>query len=221
MSPETDLLTSSEVSTQEELAELILAGKLSEEYEFDENEDHPLEIYFREKLSAAQNNDQQAIDKLCDIFRPLILKEAHLPSIYNALGEDAESIAWVIFLEIMHRYKKHTYRYFPGFVKTTLHFSLLKSLHQKGCLYDCLALDGGDEFADTLADGHNKIDNKVTSLSFEQVFSKLTKAQRKLIEAIDLDDISVKTLSNLHGCSVQNIYQSRRAALKILKKHLE
>lgn len=221
MSPEADLLTSSEVSTQEELAELILAGKLSEEYEFDENEDHPLEIYFREKLSAAQNNDQQAIDKLCDIFRPLILKEAHLPSIYNALGEDAESIAWVIFLEIMHRYKKHTYRYFPGFVKTTLHFSLLKSLHQKGCLYDCLALDGGDEFADTLADGHNKIDDKVTSLSFEQVFSKLTKAQRKLIEAIDLDDISVKTLSNLHGCSVQNTYQSRRAALKIIKKDLE
>ena len=221
MSQPTDLLSSSEVLTQEELAELILSGKLSEEYKFDENEEHPLEIYFREKLSAAQNNDQQAIDKLCDIFRPLILKEAHLPSIYNALGEDAESIAWVIFLEIMHRYKKSTYRYFPGFVKTTLHFSLLKSLHQKGCLYDCLALDGGEEFADTLSDSQNKIDNKVTSLSFEQIFSKLTKAQRQLIEAIDLDDISVKTLSNLHGCSVQNIYQSRRAALKILKKHLE
>lgn len=124
-------------------------------------------------------------------------------------------------MEIVHRYKKRTYRYFPGFVKNCLHFRLLDSLHQKGCLYDCLALDGGEEFADTLADGHNKIENKIASLSFKQVFSKLTKAQRKLIEAIDLADMSVKAFSKLNSCSVQNIYQSRRAALKILKKHLE
>lgn len=52
-------------------------------------------------------------------------------------------------------------------------------------------------------------------------FSKLTKAQRKVIETIDLNGMSVKSFSKLNGCSVQNTYQSRRAALKIIKKDLE
>lgn len=194
---------------------------MPENFEPDAEAEHPLEVYFREKLLSAQNNDQQAIDRLCELFRPLILKEAHLPGVRNALGEDAENIAWVIFLEIMHRYKRHSYRYFPGFVKRCLHFRLLDSLHQKGCLYDCIALDGGEEVSDTLAESSNKIDTSIASLSFAQVFGKLTQAQRKVIEAIDLEDMSVRQYSRLNNCSVQNTYQSRRAALKILKSHLE
>lgn len=207
--------------SQEQIAELILAGKLPDDYELDEEAEHPLETYFREKLQAAQNNDQAAIDKLCDIFQPLILKEAHHSNIYGALGEDAENVAWVIFLEIMHRYDKNSYRYFPGFVKTCLHFRLLDSLHQEGCLYDCVALDGGEDFADTLTDGVNKIDHKIASLSFDQVFRKLTKAQREVIESIDLDDMSVKNFSKLHNCTTQNTYKTRLSALTVLKKHLE
>ena len=207
--------------SQEQIAELILAGNLPDDYELDEEAEHPLETYFREKLQAAQNNDQAAIDKLCDIFQPLILKEAHQSNIYGALGEDAENVAWVIFLEIMHRYDKNSYRYFPGFVKTCLHFRLLDSLHQEGCLYDCLALDGGEDFSDTLADGVNKIDHKIASLSFDQVFRKLTKAQREVIESIDLDDMSVKNFSKLHNCTTQNTYKTRLSALNTLKKHLE
>lgn len=194
---------------------------MPDDFKPDAEAEHPLEVYFREKLLSAQNNDQQAIDKLCDIFRPLILKESRLPSVRNALGEDAENIAWVIFLEILHRYKRRSYRYFPGFVKTCLHFRLLDSLHQKGSLYDCVALDGSEELSDTLSEGKNKIDNSIASLSFAQVFGKLTQAQRNVIQSIDLDDMSVKQYSRLNHCSVQNTYQSRRAALKILKRHLE
>ena len=72
--------------SQEQIAELILAGNLPDDYELDEEAEHPLETYFREKLQAAQNNDQAAIDKLCDIFQPLILKEAHQSNIYGALA---------------------------------------------------------------------------------------------------------------------------------------
>lgn len=194
---------------------------MPENFEPDAEAEHPLELYFREKLLSAQNNDQQAIDRLCDIFRPLILKEAHLPSVRNALGEDAENIAWVIFLEIMHRYKRRSYRYFPGFVKSCLHFRLLDSLHQKGCLYDCVALDGGEEFSDTLAESSNKIDTSIASLSFAQVLGKLTQAQRKVIEAIDLEDMSVRQYSRLNNCSTQNTYKTRLSALKILKDHFE
>lgn len=149
------------------------------------------------------------------------MKEAHLPSVYNALGEDAENTAWVIFLEIVRRYKKRSFRYFPGFVKTCLHYRLLDSLHQQGCLYDCLALDGGEDFADTLADGENKIDTSVAAMSFAEVFGKLTQAQRKVIESIDLNDMSVKQFSRQNNCSTQNTYKTRLSALKILKDHLK
>lgn len=121
----------------------------------------------------------------------------------------------------MHRYKRRSYRYFPGFVKRCLHFRLLDSLHQNGCLYDCVALDGGEEVSDTLAESSNKIDTSIASMSFAQVFGKLTQAQRKVIEAIDLEDISVKQYSRLNNCSTQNTYKTRLSALKILKDHFE
>ena len=59
---------------------------------------------------AAQRFEQPAIDKLCADFTPLINKEAHRQSVFNALGEDAVNIAWEIFLEFIHSYKGNNYR---------------------------------------------------------------------------------------------------------------
>ena len=207
--------------SQEQIAELILAGKLPDDYELDEEAEHPLETYFREKLQAAQNNDQAAIDKLCDIFQPLILKEAHQSNIYGALGEDAENVAWVIFLEIMHRYDKNNYRYFPGFVKTCLHFRLLDSLHQEGCLYDCEAIDGSEDFADTVAEPRDHIDDSEVAIRFSEALSKLTEAQRNVITAVDLNNEKIKTFSKKNNCSYQNSYKTRMLGLEQLRKHFD
>ena len=84
---------------------------------------------------AAQRFEQPAIDKLCADFTPLINKEAHRQSVFNALGEDAVNIAWEIFLEFIHSYKGNNYRLLPGLIQKHLHYRLLDRLHQKAaCL---------------------------------------------------------------------------------------
>lgn len=158
---------------------------------------------------------------MCEIFKPLIYKEGRRLSVYKVLGEDAISIAWVIFLEVVHKYDRNSFLMFPGYVKVKLHYGLIDSLHQKGCLLDCAALDASEEFADTVADSKNLIDERLSDLSFSSVLSKLTKKQRQVVEAIDLADMTVQECSEVHKCSVQNVYKVHLTALKKLKKHLE
>ena len=49
-------------------------------------------------IAKAQAYEQEAIDKLCTLFQPLINKEARRLNVQEILGEDAVNTAWVIFL---------------------------------------------------------------------------------------------------------------------------
>lgn len=54
-------------------------------------------------VCRAQNDEQVAIDELCQIFKPLIYSEAKRQTVYNVLGEDAVNTAWTIFLNFIKR----------------------------------------------------------------------------------------------------------------------
>ena len=150
-----------------------------------------------------------------------MLKEAHLPSVYNALGEDAENTAWVIFLDLLYSYKDKNYRRLPGLLKINLHFRLLHSLHQKGCLYDCKAIDGSEDFADTVAEPRDYIADSEAAVRFSEALSKLSDAQRKVITAVDFNNINIKIFSENNKCSYQSAYKNRLLGLKKLRKHLD
>lgn len=174
-----------------------------------------------ELIGAAQSSDQQAIDRLCAIFRPLVLKEAHLPSVYNALGEDAENTAWVIFLELIQLYKDKNFRQLPGLFKIYLHFGLLHALHQQGCLLDCEAIDGSEDFAETIAEPRDHLADSEVNIKFRDALKKLSIAQRKVITAVDLHNVDIKTFSKAHKCSYQSSYKTRLLGLKKLRKYFD
>lgn len=54
-----------------------------------------------ELVKASQNGDDKAKEKLCTYFKPLVEASARSYSIYEVLGEDGLSIAWLIFLECL------------------------------------------------------------------------------------------------------------------------
>lgn len=171
-------------------------------------------------LMAAQRFEQPAIDKLCADFTPLINKEAHRQSVFNALGEDAVNIAWEIFLEFIHSYKGNNYRLLPGLIQKHLHYRLLDRLHQKGCLLDCDALDADETFADTIADKHDYIAEADTRLSINTAVSKLSDKQQTVIRELYLHDKDIKTFTGSTGLNVQTCYTHKMRALSILKKQL-
>lgn len=209
--------------SQEELSEMIISDEMIEQATQEES-------YLTADMSpsvlgklvvAAQRYEQPAIDRLCELFKPLIMSEAHKISVYNALGEDAENMAWVIFLETIHRYEDRNYRQLPGLLRIYLHFGLIHALHQEGCLYDCEAIDGSEDFADTVAEPRDHIDDSEVAIRFSEALSKLTEAQRNVITAVDLNNEKIKTFSKKNNCSYQNSYKTRMLGLEQLRKHFD
>lgn len=224
MSPETDLLTNSEVLTQEKVSEIMLNEKLQEvcslqEEAISSNFLNPEELQLL--IKEAQNYNQSAIDRLCKAFKPLIKAESHRTSVYNALGEDAENTAWVIFLELIQRYKGENYLQLPGLIRIYLYFGLLHALHQEGCLLDCDAIDGSEDFADTIAEPRDYIDDSYMAMKFSEAMNKLSDAQRKVVTAVDLNNINIKHFSAVNKCSYQNSYKTRMLALNKLRKYFD
>ena len=172
-------------------------------------------------IEAAQRGEQQAIERLCHDFAPLIYKEARRTSVQSALGEDAVNTAWVIFLEFIQKYKGNNYRLLPGLVQKHVHYKLINKLHQKGCLLDCDALDADDKAKAAIVDNRDYFAESIDRLSMNKAVSRLTKKQRELIKAIDYEGIDIKTYSFQNNCSRQNIHQSHKAALSRLKEFLE
>jgi len=80
----------------------------------------------KELLILAQSNDQEAIDKLCEQFKPVVITEATKPYIKKILQEDAENQAWEIVLKIILNRDPNNTEHLAGYIKTTLYYELNK-----------------------------------------------------------------------------------------------
>lgn len=94
-------------------------------------------------------------------------------------------------------------------------------MHQKGCLWDCDAIDGSEDFADTIAEPRDHIAESEVAIKFSDALSKLSEAQRKVITAVDLHNVKIKTFSKANKCSVQSSYKTRILGLAELRKHFD
>ena len=92
-------------------------------------------------VQRAQSFDQQAIDRLCAAFTPLIYKEASRSYIAAALGGDAVNIAWEIFLEFLHSYKGNKYRLLPGLIQKHLYYELMHKVYRNKPEQAIISLD--------------------------------------------------------------------------------
>ena len=172
---------------------------------------------------AAQAGDSAAIEMLCQLFKPLIKKEAFRSYILQALGEDAENTAWEIFLGIVMHYHKKSFLRFPGFIKTNLRYGLFHKAFRGVSVSDCSSLESEQELkAKDLAVVDDKlflesIENK--SL-VEYLLSKLTEKQKKVIEATFLKSVTLDEYRLREGISFKVAYTHQQVALKKMHKLL-
>lgn len=176
----------------------------------------------KELVTAAQEGNQQAVDKLCQAFKPLIYKEALRQSISSALGEDAVNTAWVIFLEFISKYNGRDYAHLPGLIQCHLRYELLHKLSRHSSATDCLSLDSAAEnmqlpqLADN-ADITVSVENKELS---KNAMQSLTARQREIIEAVHFKDISLQAYSKLHRVSYKTLYLHHQRGINKLKQLL-
>lgn len=180
----------------------------------------------KELVLNAQNGQQQAIDQLCAAFKPLIMQEAHYSYIAQALGEEAENTAWMLFLEFIMSYKGKNYLVLPGLIKVHLHYSLLHKVYpdEKNEVDAYLLLDQTDEegrplfdiASDELVDSHLIDHNMIHNL-----LKHLTAKQKEVIEATILGCQTLDEFSRKKGLSFTTVYLHQQRGLKKLRKVLK
>lgn len=154
-------------------------------------------------------------------FRPLILRESKREAVYNALGEDAVSIGWEIFLRFIRRYNGADYANLPGLIRYHLHYELLHAVQRQGALWDSeelCSMDEGTAAASVAAE--DAIGRFIFNNALARGMERLTEKQRTVLQHIYYEDVGVQAASRIIGCSHGGVQKHRDLALKNIRQFL-
>ena len=171
---------------------------------------------FKELVHSAQKGDREAINTLCNAFKPLIYKEAYRYEVREALGEDAINTAWLIFLEQIKKYKDRDFGHLPGLLQYHIHYGLLHKFTREKSVKDCYYLDAEEEGEETqIADKEDVFDR----MEVNQLFSaaRLSKEQTNAVNELVLNDLDHRVFCKKYACSSKTAFKHRANGLQKLK----
>lgn len=168
--------------------------------------------------AAAQRGERQAIDRLCATFAPLVKKEAHADAVYQALGEDAENAAWLLFLELIQKPGREMGVLYPGFLKKGLHLGLLKQVIRQNNLAEH---EVGGEKADAFFKAEGTSCGEIElRLSLPGALARLTEKQRAALWATAVEGIGMRKYARMQKRDLKSVQQSLKAGVKKLRREL-
>ena len=169
-------------------------------------------------VRGAQENDQKAIDELCNRFIPLIKKVAGNSYYKDHLGEDAVNIAWVIFLEFIMKYKGNDFVHLPGLLQIHLRYKLLRICkHQEVQRLEVpLVTDDEDEIQ--LPDHSQYLDDVEFREFIRKILKYLPPSQRIILKLHIVDGYSFDEVCKITNKPYHSNYSLYRRAIKNLKK---
>ena len=172
---------------------------------------------FKELVHSAQKGEREAINTLCNAFKPLIYKEAYRYEVREALGEDAVNTAWLIFLEKIKKYDGRDFGHLPGLLQYHVHYGLLHKFTRGKSVKDCYYLDAEENEETQIADKKN---DSFGEIELKQLFAaaKLSKEQTNAVNELVLNDIDCKTFCKKYACSSKTAFKHRANGLSKLKE---
>ena len=168
-------------------------------------------------VCRAQNDEQAAIDELCQIFKPLIYSEAKRQTVYNVLGEDAVNTAWIIFLNFIKRYKGNNYASLPGMLQCVLYYELLHAMKKEICVYD-------NEFnSEEVLENQScdVIEENFKNMVVKESLRALPPKQWQLLEMYYVQDKNHRQIAKVLGCSERHVKRLKRLAIDNLRSKLQ
>ena len=174
---------------------------------------------FKELVHSAQKGDREAINTLCNAFKPLIYKEAYRYEVREALGEDAVNTAWLIFLEQIKKYKDRDFGHLPGLLQYHVHYGLLHKFTRGKSVKDCYYLNAEEEGDGMqIAEKFDAIAQMEDNQAMQFAFKRLTDKQRNIIKAMQEPDMTIKKYSEEHKISYKTAYLHLHRGLDNLKR---
>ena len=174
---------------------------------------------FKELVHSAQKGDREAINVLCNAFKPLIYKEAYRYEVREALGEDAVNTAWLIFLEQIKKYDGRDFGHLPGLLQYYIHYGLLHKFTRGKSVKDCYYLDAEEEGEETqIADKNNVFEQTEVNQLFSA--ARLSKEQTDAVNELVLNELDHRLFCKKYACSSKTAFKHRANGLKKLKSLL-
>ena len=168
-------------------------------------------------VHEAQLDKQESIDKLCQYFKPLINKEARRLNVYNALGEDAENVAWVVFLSFIRRYNGADYKHLPGLIQCHLRYELLHEVQKAGELWD------NEVEADEALENqtHEPLEEVFSRLVVRELLRSLPSRQHKIFKMYLEKQANNLQIARELKCSLSTVKRQKLKAVDTLKEKLK
>ena len=187
-----------------------------------ENDYEKQALLTRELVTAAQNGDTAALEKLCIFYEPLFKKEMRREIFYNSLGfEEGLSLARLKFIEIIMGYNGADYEHFAGYVRCRIHFTLYdaaKKVWEQQNNEAALPADDGE--VNISAFGENVIEREELDILLELALKKLNEKQRKTIKALYFEGYTGKELAEKQKITPAAVSKNHKQALNNLKQNI-
>ena len=172
-------------------------------------------------VTAAQNGDKAALERLCIFYEPLFRKEMKRDIFYKALGfEEGLSLARLKFIEIVMSYNGADFSHFAGYVRCRIHFALydeMKKAWERENNEAALPVSD-DDGVHLPAD--NPIDREELAILLKLALKKLTEKQRNTIKALYFEGYSGKEVAAKEKITPAAVTKHHKQALKILRGNI-
>lgn len=171
----------------------------------------------RQLVHGAQNNNQEAINELCEQYKPLILKLASNSYFREYLDEDIINDAWEIFIRYIKRYDGDDFQYLPGLIKIHIRYELLKLCKKrKNILDNTIVCDENNE--QQLSDSGSCIRDFETRTLVDDILRRLPYKQRIVLTFIFIEGKTLKEISELTQQSYAAVRSQYRKGMINFKK---
>ena len=168
-------------------------------------------------VHETQLDKQESIDKLCKYFKPLINKEARRLNVYNALGEDAINLAWVIFLSFIRRYNGADYKHLPGLIQCHLRYELLHEVKKTGDFWDN-EVEADEALANQT---YEPLEEVFSQLVVREMLNSLPSRQHKIFKMYLEKQASNHQIARELKCSLSTVKRQKLKAVDTLKEKLK
>ncbi len=172
-------------------------------------------------VTAAQNGDKAALERLCIFYEPLFRKEMKRDIFYKALGfEEGLSLARLKFIEIVMSYNGADFSHFAGYVRCRIHFALYDEMKKAWERENNEAALAAFDDADVHLPADNPIDREELAILLKLALKKLTEKQRNTIKALYFEGYSGKEFAAKQKITPAMVSKNHKQALKILRNNI-
>ena len=168
----------------------------------------------QELIYKLQQNDQEALAKVCQYFTPLVESYARSYTVHRILGEDALGIAWIIFLEAAKKYHKKDCSRLAGYFKRVLCSRLLNVLI-KECKRRVSLEDDATKLADTQVSPFDEV--VINNLDLALALRMLKPNEQRLIYLYYFEDMTIAAIAKELHKSATALRWSKKRILKKLR----